>query len=112
MIGNIFRIELQACDPARNIWRFYVIEAERDLFDDLLVTFNYGRIGTCGQTRTHIAPDAAEVVRLVRGCLKRKKPIYWIYSLKPVHGILIRLSILNFGRIDLLGRVVQGNAGV
>ncbi|MBT9100574.1 WGR domain-containing protein [Methylovulum psychrotolerans] len=72
-MGEVFRIELQACDPARNLWRFYMIEAERDLFDDLIVRLHYGRIGTRGQTKTHIVADTAEAMRLVRACLKRRQ---------------------------------------
>lgn len=71
--GDLFRIELYACDPGRNLRRFYRISAERDLFGDLIVTFNYGRIGTRGQTKTHMVPNAAEAVRLVRACLKRRQ---------------------------------------
>ena len=71
--GGILRIELQACAPGRNLWRFYTIEAERDLFEDLIVKFNYGRIGTRGQTKVYIVPDAAAGIRLVRDCIKRRK---------------------------------------
>ena len=73
MTRDVFRIELQACDPARNRWRFYRIEAGRDLLGDLIVRFNYGRIGTHGQTKTYIVPDATAGARLVRACLKRRQ---------------------------------------
>jgi len=71
--GDLFHIELHACDAGRNLMRFYQIAAVRDLFDDLIVTFNYGRIGTRGQTKTYIVPTADEAVRLVRACLKRRQ---------------------------------------
>jgi hypothetical protein len=41
-----FRTELQACDPARGIFRAYCIEAGMDLFGDWLVDVTYGRIGS------------------------------------------------------------------
>jgi predicted DNA-binding WGR domain protein len=73
MTGELFHIELQARDPSRNCWRFYRIEAGRDLFGDLVVRFHYGRIGGKGQTRTHTAPDAEAAAQLVRACLKRRQ---------------------------------------
>jgi len=72
-MNETFRIELQACDASRNRLRFYRIEAQRDLFGDLIVKFNYGRIGTRGQTKVHIVTDATEGIRLVHDCLKRRK---------------------------------------
>ena len=68
-----FRIQLFACDPAKNHFRFYLIKAGRDLFDDLVVKFHYGRIGTRGQTKTHIVKDAQTASRLVRSCLRRRQ---------------------------------------
>jgi hypothetical protein len=56
MTGEVFHIELQARDPERNRWRFYRIEAGRDLFGDWVVKLTYGRIGARGQTKTHVAP--------------------------------------------------------
>jgi len=53
--------------------RFYRIEAQRDLFGDLIVKFNYGRIGTRGQTKVHIVTDTTEGIRLVHDNLKRRK---------------------------------------
>ncbi len=41
-----FRAELQACDPARGIFRPYRIEAGTDLLGDWLVDVIYDRIGT------------------------------------------------------------------
>ncbi len=68
-----FLVELQAKDPAHNRWRFYRIEAGRNLFGDWAVRLTYGRIGSRGHTKTLTAPDAAGAAQLVRACLKRRK---------------------------------------
>lgn len=73
MTGEVFRIELEACAPERNHWRFYMIEAGRDLLGDLVVRVHYGRIGGKGQMKTHVVPDAEAGARLVRACLKRRQ---------------------------------------
>jgi predicted DNA-binding WGR domain protein len=73
MTGKLFHIELQARDPERNRWRFYRIEAGRDLFGDWVVRLTYGRIGARGQTKTQVAPDAAAAAKLVRACLRRRQ---------------------------------------
>ncbi|MGH8551277.1 MAG: WGR domain-containing protein [Methylococcales bacterium] len=73
MTRDGFRIDLQACDPARNRQRFYTIEAAHDLFGDLIVTLHYGRIGTRGHTKNFIVPDAQAGAKLVRACLKRRQ---------------------------------------
>ena len=43
------------------------------MLGDLIVRFHYGRIGTRGQTRTHLVADAEQGARLVRACLKRRQ---------------------------------------
>jgi hypothetical protein len=55
-----FRAELQACDPARGIFRAYRIEAGTDLLGDWLVDVTYGRIGTNGRRIRHVAADELE----------------------------------------------------
>lgn len=68
-----FHIVLEAVDPACNRWRFYRIEAGRDLFGDYLVTLTYGRIGARGHTKTHLVPDMDAGKKLVRATLKRRQ---------------------------------------
>jgi predicted DNA-binding WGR domain protein len=69
----LFHIELRACAPSRNHWRFYRIEAGWDLFGDLVVRVHYGRIGSQGQSKTHVVPDMAAGAQLVRTCLQRRQ---------------------------------------
>ena len=68
-----FRIQLLACDPEKNHFRFYTIDAGRDLLDDLVVKFNYGRIGTRGTIKTKIAPNVQTASKMIKACLRRRQ---------------------------------------
>jgi predicted DNA-binding WGR domain protein len=68
-----FTVQLEACDPARNIWRSYAISAGQDLFGDWIVAMNYGRIGAKGRTKTFVFADETETRRYVRQCLKKRE---------------------------------------
>ena len=68
-----FAIHLEACGPARNIWRSYSITAGQDLFGDWIVVMNYGRIGARGRTKTILLPNEAETRRYVRQYFKSEK---------------------------------------
>ena len=68
-----FAIQLEARDPARNIWRSYAITAGQDLFGDWIVVMNYGRIGARGTTRTVLLSDEEATRRYVRQCLKKRE---------------------------------------
>ena len=83
-------VHLEACDPARNIWRSYSIAAGQDLFGDWIVVMNYGRIGARGRTKTILLSDEAETRRYVRQCLKKRenapKRIGIDYKVKDITG--------------------------
>jgi len=85
-----FAIHLEACDPARNIWRSYSITAGQDLFEDWIVAMNYGRIGSRGTTKTVLLYDEAETRRYVQKCLKKRenatKRIGIDYKVKDITG--------------------------
>ncbi len=68
----IFLTALHACDPARNLWRAYRVEAGRDLLGDWLVEVIFGRIGSGGQMVRYVAADEAGARRLARSCLQRR----------------------------------------
>ena len=68
-----FAIHLEACDPARNIWRSYSITAGQDLFGDWIVAMNYGRIGSRGTTKTVLLSDEAEIAVMCKNALKSEK---------------------------------------
>ncbi len=68
-----FAVELEASDPARNIWRSYQIAGGQDLFGNWIVELTYGRIGTKGRTKTVLVADEAAAHRYARQCLKRRQ---------------------------------------
>jgi len=88
MQGDMFHIELRACDPDKNISRFYVINVGRDLLGDLIVTFRNGRIGNFGRLKSHVCKDLEEAKKLVRKSLKRRnsapKRIGVAYEIKTI----------------------------
>ena len=53
-------IDLEARDPARNIWRYYTLGIERTLFNDYAVRSMYGRIGETGRHRCYHFRTLAE----------------------------------------------------
>jgi predicted DNA-binding WGR domain protein len=69
---NVFCIDLHACDPPRNRWRFYRIEVGQDLFGEWVVRLRYGRIGASGRTQNIIVADEHEGHQVVRACLARR----------------------------------------
>lgn len=59
-----FSIQLAATDPARNIWRSYLIAGGQDLFGNWIVELTYGRIGAKGRTKAVLVADEAAAHRL------------------------------------------------
>lgn len=67
MHQNAPAILLQRTDPAINLFRFYAISIERDLFGETLLVRRWGRIGTLGQARVErLASDAEARASLTR----------------------------------------------
>ena len=60
-----FSTRLEACDPARNRWRLYRVEAGRDLFGTWVVAVTLGRIGAA-RRRAESLPGG--------GCENRQGP--------------------------------------
>ena len=56
----MFAIELQAVSPHAQHRRAYEIHVGLDLFGQLVVTIEFGVIGTHGQRRVHLVADIAE----------------------------------------------------
>ena len=67
-----FSTLLHACDPARNHWRAYRVEAGQDLLGDWLVEVTFGRIGPGGRTVRYVAINEADARGLARACLRRR----------------------------------------
>lgn len=91
-----FCIHLEACDPARNIWRSYQIAAGQDLFGDWVVEMTYGRIGAKGRTRTVPVADEGAAGDYIQRCLKRRQSaprrIGIAYAVKSIAGTLRGVS--------------------
>lgn len=66
------RVELEARDPAHNVWRRYLLTAAPDLFGTWLVEVNFGRIGAPGRTRATAYPDETSARAFARKCLRRR----------------------------------------
>lgn len=65
-------LELVAINPARNIRRRWQVVAAHDLFGQLMVETQWGRIGRCGQQRVQSFADEGEALRYVRTLLARR----------------------------------------
>ena len=72
LMNLAFSTLLHACDPARNLWRAYRVEAGQDLLGDWLVEVTFGRIGPGGRTVRYVAKDEAGARGLARACLRRR----------------------------------------
>jgi hypothetical protein len=66
----VFGIELQAISPQAQHRRAYEIHVGSDLFGQLVVTIDFGVIGTHGQRRVHLVADVAEAQVVVRRSLR------------------------------------------
>ena len=86
---SIFAARLEACDPARDCFRSYRLEAGTDLFGAWMVEAIYGRIGSRGRTVRHVAADEAAARKIVRHCLQRRatapRRIGIPYQLRELH---------------------------
>ena len=67
-----FTATLEACDPARSLFRSYRLAAGIDLLGDWLVEVTYGRIGSKGRCVRYVAADEAAARKIVRHCLQRR----------------------------------------
>ena len=84
-----FRVRLEACDPARGLFRGYRIDAGTDLLGDWLVDVTYGRIGSRGRIVRYLAGDEADARKIVSRCLQRRA------SAPKRIGVACRLSELD-----------------
>jgi predicted DNA-binding WGR domain protein len=58
-------VTLHRCDPARNMWRYYRLDVQPDLFGQWCLIREWGRLGVAGQTRIipYPTPDMAIAAR-------------------------------------------------
>jgi predicted DNA-binding WGR domain protein len=65
-------IELHACDPRRNRYRRWRVDADQDLFGHWNARVTFGRIGCGGRTQRHDFDTEAATRSFVRTCLRRR----------------------------------------
>jgi len=68
-------ITLHRSDPAKNMWRYYRLDVQRDLFGAWCFIREWGRSGQAGQTRIvpYPYPDSAQAAfERQRGAKERK----------------------------------------
>ena len=68
-------IVLRRIDPQSNAAQFYMLTLERDLFGNVVVTRQWGRVGTAGRQITQPYPTMGEAVEAmtVLAAAKRKR---------------------------------------
>lgn len=71
--ASLFHLERR--DASRNMKRFYRLSVERDLFGEILLIREWGRIGKQGRRRTepHIDPDTAHRAAAALARSKRQR---------------------------------------
>jgi predicted DNA-binding WGR domain protein len=57
------RIELKKVDATQNMHRFYRMSLQHDLFGNVSLLREWGRIGSCGQIRVDTYEEEAEAVK-------------------------------------------------
>lgn len=65
-------VSLKACNPERNVFRFYTLSLDRDLFNKWMLTCCYGRIGCKGTLKTYSLLSYDEGKRLYNRALKKR----------------------------------------
>ena len=100
----MFAIELQAISPQAQHRRAYEIHVDQDLFSHLVVTIDFGVIGTRGQHRVHLVTDIAEAQAVVRRALRRRltapRRIGVPYRVIACHDAAGWLAMMGFQLID------------
>lgn len=66
------QVSLKACNPKRNLFRFYTLSLDRDLFKDWVVTSCYGRIGCRGTIRRKSYTSYKEAKGIYNRILKKR----------------------------------------
>lgn len=67
------RVLLYRVDPSRNMHRFYAVGLDTDMFGDVVVVREWGRIGNVGRRRLDLYADLGAGVAAWRDLLKAKE---------------------------------------
>jgi predicted DNA-binding WGR domain protein len=73
MISQPYHLYVERLDASRNMARYYAMSIEPNLFGDICLLRNWGRIGTRGQMMVHHFGREEEAVRLFLDLLRQKR---------------------------------------
>ncbi|HEY4313830.1 MAG TPA: WGR domain-containing protein [Pirellulales bacterium] len=86
---NLLTVVFEAHHTGRNHHRRYQISVGRDLFNDWIVSIDYGRIGQQGQRQRFGHANAVQLQSIIRERLRRRRSaqrrIGCTYQLKELH---------------------------
>lgn len=67
-----WNIRLQAKHPPKNIYRWYVIRVDQNLFGEWCLSISYGRIGQRGQSKHYQWLELAVLMTHIKGILRKR----------------------------------------
>ena len=67
-----WNIRLQAKHPPKNIYRWYTIRVDKNLFGDWCLSLSYGRIGHRGHSKQYQWPELAVLVTHIKSILRKR----------------------------------------
>jgi len=73
MLAQPYEIHLERLDPAQNMARYYALAIQPTLFGEIQLTRRWGRIGSRGQSLSHVFRQEDDAVRLFLELLRRKR---------------------------------------
>jgi predicted DNA-binding WGR domain protein len=69
---DLFKLTLEARNPERNCFRFWEVRVGPDLFEELVVTTQWGRLYTSGEVKTLVAAGQKEAQKEIRKQIRRR----------------------------------------
>ena len=69
-------LHLQACSPAKNIFRSYSIWLGQDLFGDWRVSVTYGRIRARGTQKAYVFSSREDALKKLTAILRKRSSSY------------------------------------
>ncbi len=73
MIVQPYQLYVERRDAARNMARYYAMSIEPNLFGEICLLRQWGRIGSTGQAKTHSFDGEKEAVALFLEILRQKR---------------------------------------
>ena len=67
-----WKIHLHAKYPPQNIYRWYSIRVDQNLFGEWCLSISYGRIGQRGQSKHYQWSDIAVLMTHIKGILRKR----------------------------------------